>query len=126
VFRFANEDHMMSYEIWHGRILDAARDIASREFQEEAWFPGGRVRSSPDEVYQVLMEDCTADLFFQIYGGRLTEAQLHSWYKLRSDLQAYYIQEPPYPDPDEVLKDPAWYLVRQSATSFIRAFSSSE
>jgi len=40
-----------SHDEWLGRIVDAARSIASREFQEEAWFPGGKYRFSPDEAY---------------------------------------------------------------------------
>ena len=56
---------MMPYDQWLGCIVDAARDIASREFQQEAWFPGGKIVPSPVEVYQTLMEDYTFDLFFQ-------------------------------------------------------------
>jgi hypothetical protein len=56
---------VMSYDEWRPRIIGAARDIASRDFQKEARFPGGKVLSSPDEVYQALIEDLTFDLFLQ-------------------------------------------------------------
>ena len=59
-----------SRDQWLGWILDAARDVASREFQQEAWFPGGARRSSPDEVYLTLMEDRLFDQFFEQYGRR--------------------------------------------------------
>jgi hypothetical protein len=113
---------MMSYEQWLGRITEAARDIASREFQQEAWFPGGSVVSSPDEVYQSLIEDCTFDLFFQTYGNRFSEEQMRSANNLRSILEQYYARMPKHPDPVQVLNDPEWDSVRQSAATFLRAF----
>jgi hypothetical protein len=35
---------MMSYNDWLARIIQAAQDIASREFQQQAWFAvGGQI-----------------------------------------------------------------------------------
>ena len=116
---------MMSYEEWLARILDAAQGIASRKFQEEAWFPGGKVVSSPDEVYQILMEDCTADLFFETYGTTFSTKQMEFWNELRSRLERYYDNMPRHPDARRVLDDPGWGLVRQAAKRFLRAFDSS-
>jgi trans-aconitate methyltransferase len=65
----------MSYEQWLSCILGRVRAIASKEYQKETWKAGGNLVSSPDEVYQALMEDCTADVFFETYGGTLTEEQ---------------------------------------------------
>ncbi len=116
---------MMSYEEWLARILDAAQSIASRKFQEEAWFPGGKVMSSPDEVSQILVEDCTADLFFETYGKTFTMEQVECWNELRSRLERYYDKMPRHPDARRVLDDPEWNLVRQAAERFVRAFDSS-
>ena len=110
----------MSYEKWLSCIIEAARNIASQEFQEEAWFPGGRMVSSPDEVYQVLMEDCTADLFFETHGETLTREQREAWRELRRRLESYYEQMPKTPDARRVLNDPEWGLVRQSAPRFVQ------
>lgn len=117
---------MMSYEKWLGCIVDAAQHIASREYQEEAWFPGGRVVSSPGEVYQVLMEDCTYDLFFETYGKTFTSGQTQCWKELRFWLEDYYDKMPRHPDPRRVLDDPEWDLVRQAAENFVRAFGGRE
>ena len=114
---------MMPYETWRACIVEAARNIASREFQEQAWFPGGSATSSPDELYQALMEDCTFDLFFQMYGQGLTGEQLRSSKELRSLLEEYYDKIPTAPNPKRVLDDPEWNLVRQAAAGFVRAFS---
>ncbi|MFZ0979675.1 MAG: hypothetical protein WAN23_09765, partial [Candidatus Acidiferrales bacterium] len=56
---------MMSYEKWRARIIAAAQNIASREFQEQAWLSGAKFVSSPDELYQIMMEDTTPDLFLK-------------------------------------------------------------
>jgi hypothetical protein len=114
---------MMPYEQWLARIVEAAQDIASREFQREAWFPGGKVVSSPDELYQVLMEDCTFDLFFQTYGDRFTDEQMRFSKELRSSLEQYYNRMPNRPDPLQVLNDREWDSVRQTAERFVRSFS---
>lgn len=114
---------MMSYEEWLNCILNAARHIASRAYQAEAWKSGGKLVSSPDEVYQGLMEDCTPDLFFERYREILDDAQLQSWCELRSRLMQYYDRMPLHSEPDQVLNDPAWEVVRQAAGSFVLAFT---
>lgn len=113
---------MMPYEVWLARIIDAARNISSRAFQKEAWFPGGKVKSCPNEIYQVLMEDCTFDLFFETYGRGFTEHQIRSSKALKSALQQYYDMMPRHPDPIQVLDDPKWSRVRHAADRFVRDF----
>jgi hypothetical protein len=113
---------MMSYEMWLNRILDAASNIGSRDFQENAWFAGGSAVSSPNEIYLTLMEDYTFDLFFEMYGKSFTNEQVRNWEALRSRLEAYYDKLPKNPDARCVLDDPEWDIVRQSARSFVDAF----
>jgi hypothetical protein len=114
---------MMSYKEWLACILGAAQDVASRDFQEEAWFPGGKVVSSPNEVYLTLMEDYTADLFFETYGKSFSSSQIRSWNEFRLQLQNYYDKMPRHPDRRVVLDDPEWELVRQAAERFVRALA---
>ena len=114
---------MMSFKEWSDHIIDAAQTIASREYQEVAWFPGAKVVSSPDEIYQTLMEDSTPDLFFETYGKTFTSHQIQCWNEFRSLLELYYDKMPRHPDPRRVLEDPEWDLVRHAAKRFVRAFS---
>jgi hypothetical protein len=114
---------MMPFKVWLDHIIAAAQDIASREFQEEAWFPGGKVVSSPDELYLVLMEDSTPDLFFETYGKTFTTSQMQCWNEFRSLLEQYYSKMPLHPDPRHVLDDPEWELVRQAAKRLVQAMS---
>jgi hypothetical protein len=117
---------MLPYEKWLGCIVDAARNIASREYQEEAWFPNGRFVSSPVEVAEVLIDDYTWDLFYEAHGKSFTTVQTQCWNDLRSRLEHYYEKIPKHPDPRRVLNDPEWDLVRQAAERFVRAFGGRE
>jgi len=112
----------MSYEEWLRCILCAVGHVASRRYQEESWFPGGTAVSSPDELYLTLMEDCTFDLFFQTYGSAFTNAQETIWREFRSRLEQYYDKLPKNPDRLQVLNDPEWESVRQSAEKFVQIF----
>jgi len=113
----------VSYDQWLSWILEAARHIASREYQEQAWFPGAKYRSSPHEVYLTLMEDRLFDRFFETYGSSFTDEQTQSWKELRQRLEEYYDSLPTHPDPLLVLTDPAWEKVRESARIFVEAFA---
>jgi hypothetical protein len=115
---------MMHYKEWLDHVIEAAQHISSREYQEVAWFPGAKVVSSPDEIYLVLMEDSTPDLFFETYGKTFATSQIQCWNELRSLLEDYYSRTPTHPDPRRVLDDPEWDLVRQAAKRFVRAFCS--
>jgi len=112
---------MMSYEEWRARIIEAAQKIASREFQEQAWLSGAKFVSSPDELYQIMMEDTTPDLFFETYGKKFTARQLQRWNDFRSQLEHYYDRMPAHLDPRRVLEDRGWDLVRQAAEKFVQA-----
>lgn len=114
---------MMSYEQWLNCILGRTRAIASRAYQEKTWRAGGDFVSSPDETYQGLIEDCTADLFFETYGTTLTQEQMQCWRDLKIQLTNYYDKMSLYPDPAQVLGDPEWEVVRQAARRLIQAFN---
>jgi hypothetical protein len=117
---------MPSYKERLEMILSAAKDIASREFQEEAWpaWPaGGKRVSTPIEIYEVLIDDSWPDLFFEDYGKTFSSSQMHCWNEFRTQLDQYYDKLPPHPDFRRMLDDPEWELVRQAAQRFVTAFS---
>jgi hypothetical protein len=114
---------MPSYKERLEMILDAARDIASKEYQERAWFPDSGLVSSPDEVYEVLMDDSWPELFFEEHGKNFTSKQMQYWNDFKSLLDHYFQKNPAQLDPRQVLDDPEWALVRQAAQKFVTAFS---
>lgn len=116
---------MMSRDQWIGQIVDVAREIASREFQERAWFGIGPEVSSPDEMYNSLFEDNTFDLFLEKYAATLTPRQTKAWSDLRCKREEYD-QQPEKLDPHRVINDPEWQNVRESAAHFVTAFETSK
>jgi hypothetical protein len=114
---------MPSYKERLDMILDAARDIASKEFQEEAWPASGPRVSTPIEIYEVLIDNSWPDLFFEEYGKTFSNSQMQRWNEFRSQLDQYFDKLPPHPDFRLILDDPKWELVRQAAQRFVTAFS---
>lgn len=113
----------MSVEAWLKSILEAALRIADRKAQEDAWLTSGERKSSPDEVFQMLMEDSVPDEFFRKYSGNYSAAQLDTWHEFRTKLYRFYDKMPIKVSPKEVLADPEWDDVRQAAGRFVEAFA---
>jgi hypothetical protein len=114
---------MMNRDKWTSKIVDVARDIASRDFQERSWFGIGPEVSSPNELYNTLFDDCTLDLFLETYGASLTAQQRIACANLKSQLEQYDEHRHRLDDPRQVLNDPEWQEVRQVAVRFVEAFS---
>lgn len=113
---------MMSREQWLGRILEVARETASREFQEEAWLSGRPSTSSPSEIYSQLFDDYTFDLFFETYSKDFTADQRVAWTEFKLELDRYWEKFPAFPNERAVFEDPGWQLVREAAARFVAAF----
>ncbi len=113
---------MMNREEWIAQILDVVGDIASREYQERAWLGIGPEVSSPTEVYNQLFDDNTFDLFFEKYGATFTPFQLKAWKDLESKMEEYGQDDEKLDDPHQVINDPEWQQVRESAACFLTAF----
>jgi hypothetical protein len=113
---------MMSHEQWLNRILEVARETASREFQEEAWLSGRPSTSSPTEIYNQLFDDYTFDLFFETYSKDFTLKQTTAWTEFKLCLEKYGKKFPVFPNERIVFEDPDWQEVREAAARFVAAF----
>lgn len=113
---------MMTHEQWLNSILEVAREIASREFQEEAWLSGRPSTSSPTEIYNQLFDDYTFDLFFQTYSKDFAPDQMAAWTEFKRELDKYGEKFPEFPNERVVFEDPDWQHVREAAGRFIAAF----
>ena len=61
----------MTPQMWIGNLLEAAQDIADREKQERRWrAPDRYVWECPDELINVVFDDCAFDLFLEKYAAR--------------------------------------------------------
>ena len=115
---------MMSREDWIRQILRVVGEIASRDFQERAWFGIGPEISSPNEIYNSLFDDSTFDLFFEKYAVTLTPRQIKVWNDLKKSLEDYEQDSDKLNDARRVFDDPEWQQVRGAAERFISVFES--
>ena len=113
---------MMSYEQWLNSILEAAKETASREFQQEAWLSGRPSTSSPTEVYNLLFDAYTFDLFYETYSAGFTSEQSTAWREFKNQLEGYGNKYDEFPNERVVFDDPDWQLVRNAAAHFVAVF----
>ena len=114
---------MMSHDQWLSALVTQARQIASREFQEQNWFRKDMAVGVNwvVEAYENL-DDLTFDLFFEKYSKEFTQSQLSAWVGFKNELDKYGEGLPNYPDVREVFDDPGWQRVREAAERFVEAF----
>jgi hypothetical protein len=115
---------MMSREQWLNALVAHARTIAGREYQLQNWFRAD-LKVGVNwvvELYNVLFDDLTFDLFFDTFSKGFTPRQKTAWVELRSSLEKYGQALPQFPDERAVFEDPEWQRIREVAAQFVREF----
>jgi hypothetical protein len=115
---------MMSYEQWLEYILEIVRAIASREHQEKVWLGPRPEIDWVGDLYNALDEEFFEG-FFKRYSDGFTPEQLIPWNEFKQRFENYGEKLPRYPDPQTVIDDPEWQVVREAAARFLRAFERS-
>ena len=108
----------MNILLWKNNIKEAVKDIADKNFQEEAWFGKGDYISSPDELYCTLFDDFIFEDFLENDEAGLTDTQKRLGYKLISALESYSPKGQSLPEPGQMINDPEWSKVRDVAQAF--------
>lgn len=110
-------------EVWISNLLEAASMIADKEFQEQRWLaPDAYAWERPEELINVLFDECNFDLFIEEFGGEFTDVQRDKTLQLKKQMDDYCDATPDHLDPAQVLMDPRWEAIRESARAFIVAF----
>ncbi len=112
---------MMEYQDWLKALIQTAKKIASREYQEEHWFRENRGTEWADEVFLDL-EGYAFDLFFKTYSPSFSDAQMRAWTDFSSLLDKYEQKLQRFPDSQAILDDPEWKGVQEAASRFVDAF----
>jgi hypothetical protein len=113
----------MTPERWIANLVEAAADIADKEHQELRWLaPDAYAWERPEELINVLFDDCAFELFVEEYASTFSEEQRQTALGLRDEMISYCAATPSYLDPVEVLADPRWESIRQKAAAFVAAF----
>ena len=113
----------MTPELWIANLVEAATDIADKQHQEIRWLaPDAYAWERPEELINVLVDDCVFEGFLNEYASTFSEEQRGAAFALRDELNRFCDATPPSLDPVQVLVDQRWESIRQRATTFIQAF----
>ena len=112
---------MMEHEEWLKAIVNAAKNIASLDYQEKYWFRENKGTEWADEVF-LRFEDLAFDMFFERYSSEFSSQQMQAWKSFQEDLACYEEKLPRFPDGDAIIEDPEWRRVRETALRFVAAF----
>ena len=106
---------------WKTTVVDAARRLADRAYQEQTWFGRGQKISSPEELICGMFDDVLFDDFLAASTVVLSDAQYRAGVSLKDSLEQYAGIISDAPDPRMVIDDPRWEQVRIAARAFVEA-----
>jgi hypothetical protein len=109
-------------ERWIANLLEAARLISDRDYQERRWLEDDALAwETPDEAINML-DDSVLNGFIEQFGDSFSPAQANAVIGFRDEVDHYREPAPQHLEPRRVLIDPAWETVRKKASDFIQAF----
>lgn len=103
---------------WKHLVVEEARNVSDRNYQERAWFGGADYISSPEELYCRLFDDFLFGDFLSDQRVALNDDQREAGFVLKAALEHYPLEEGC--DPKNVFDDPRWEVVRYAAKAFVR------
>lgn len=109
----------MNLDDWKQNINETIAEIASREYQESAWFGKTNLVSSPVELLCNLFDDYQFDDYLVINSKNMTESQRTIGELLREKLNSFSEKIDNFPKPEEVIDHPEWQEIRELASKFI-------
>ena len=109
-------------ERWIANLLEAARLISNRDYQERRWLADDALAwETPDEAINML-DDSVLTGFIEQFGQSFSPAQAKAATEFRDQVNRYCRTTPQHLEPRRVLADPAWKTIRKKASDFIQAF----
>jgi hypothetical protein len=110
-------------ERWISNLLEVSKLIADRRMQEDKWAAGTwSIWEHPDEMVNTV-DDYVLDGFIEAFPAILSPEQKTSAQRLLDEVNHFCASSPDTLEPAELLSDPNWERVRQSAAKFVTAFS---
>jgi hypothetical protein len=110
-------------ELWVSNLLEIATSIADRKMQEEKWAAGTwNVWEHPDELINST-DDYVLDGFVEAFPSIFSSEQESAARRFRDEVDHFCASPSATLEPAELLSDPNWEQLRQSADEFIKAFA---
>jgi hypothetical protein len=113
----------ISRELWISNLVGIAKDLGDSEQQRSRWLaPDAAAWERPAELLCVAVDDYQLELFITEEGSTLSPKQLSIAVALLQQSVEYDCGPTGWRDPEEVLSDPVWERLRQTARDFVAAF----
>jgi hypothetical protein len=110
-------------ERWISNLLEVAMSIADRRMQEDKWAAGTwNIWEHPDEMVNTV-DAYVLDGFIEAFPTILSPEQKSSAQRFRDDVNHFCASSADTLVPAELLSDPNWERVRQSAADFVQAYA---
>jgi hypothetical protein len=112
-------------EQWISNLLEIATSIADRKMQEEKWAAGTwNIWEHPDEMINTVDVYLLND-FIDAFPSILSSEQKSAARRFRDEVDSFCASSADTLEPAELLLNPNWERVRQSADEFIQQFAGS-
>ena len=110
-------------EQWISNLLELATSIADRKMQEEKWAAGTwNIWEHPDELLN-LTDDYVLEGFVEAFPSVFSSEQESAARRFLNEVDHFCASPSAGLKPAELLSDPTWEKVRQSADEFIKQFA---
>lgn len=103
---------------WRKSLLDVVDSIADEELQRRAWLGSGPEEWSPDEAFCQYFGDAGAEEFLERADTGLSQDQLQAGRELTALMRQLSHETPAHIRPADLIDDPRWREIRQSAARF--------
>ena len=109
----------MNRDLWIENVIDILRDISDRNIQMKAWFKGEGDCPIPDEMYCMLFDDYSIELFIEDKFIALNNEQKSSAKKLVVIMNTYSEGCGDSMTPSDTINDDSWDDIRVQAKDFL-------
>jgi hypothetical protein len=110
-------------ERWIANLLEVATSIANRKMQIEKWGAGTwNIWEHPDEMI-CRTDDSVLDGFIEAFPSIFSAEQESAVRGFRDEVDHFCVSPSATLEAAELLSDPNWEQLRQSADEFIKAFT---
>jgi hypothetical protein len=113
----------VSRELWVSNLIGIAKDLGDEEHQRSRWLASDAAAwERPAELLCVLVDDCQFELFVAQEETAMSPEQKNAAVALLERSLKYDTGPDGWRDPQEVLNDPAWKDLQDSARAFVSVF----
>lgn len=108
----------MNRNVWRENIINILSDISDESLQMKAWIKGEGYCATPDEMYCMLFDDYSIELFVEDNFVALNHEQKSSAKKLITLMNLYSDVCGVSMNPSDVISNASWEEIRVQAKDF--------